>query len=1272
MRFRNATVAACLMAAALVTAMLEPLAAQVSTGIVISEFRLRGATNINDEFIELFNSGTTPISVGGWVLRASNATGTIAIAPRATIPAGVTINPGCFYLIVNTGYSGGVTGDLTYGTGFADNGGVAVANAQGIIDRVGHSVNGFREGTPLPVLTLDGDRSFERRPGGTEGHADTGDNLADFQEISPANPQNAASTCLTITNPSVSGSASPSPVEQGEIVTLSAHVTAGSVPPSTNLQVVGDLGAIGGSTSHVFADDGVFPDLTANDQVFTTALTVPVNNPVGPQSLALKVTDAQGREGNTVLSLTINPPAVVYLPHEIQGSGATSPLPTGTAVIVRGVVTARKFDGFFLQTVPGSEDTDPATSEGLFVFVSGGAPPEAVVEHLAVVRGSVAEFASSGYPGGASVTGLNLVTAVTDLGAATMPEPYGLTIADLSEAGSADQLERFEGMRVRASLTAITGTGGNQDEVNFTSASDGTFYAVLTGQPRPFRGPGVEAGYPVLPCAIEPCHIPTFDGNPERLRVDSDAIELTDAVDVSTDAVMTVTGPLDFGSGTYTLLPEETLTPVGGLTTVPAPAAAASQFTIASFNMERFFDTVDDPGPDVVITQQAYDRRLAKASMAIRNVLNTPDVIGFQGVEKLAVLLDLATRIDLDAAVADEPAPHYSALLVEGSDQDGLDVGFLVKTAGGRVNVTSTEQVGAGETFVDPNDPEVEHLVNDRPPLVLRAVIQGPATSMPQPVTVIANHLLSLDDVHLDDDTGRRVRAQRRAQAEFLANYIEAHQLSEAIVSIGDYNAFGFNDGYVDTVGTILGTPAPEDQVALASLDLVTPDLVNLADYIAETERYSSLSRGNAQALDHTLVTENLVGQFARLVQPRVNADFPDALRGNVSTPQRVSDRDPAVAYFYFPPDAVKPVFSFEPQNQSVEATSADGASVTYEAPTATDNLDGDVDVACEPASGATLPLGNTGVTCTAADAAGNVASVSFTVTVEDTTAPDLTVPAGITAEASSAAGRAVDFTASATDAVTTSPLVTCSWAPGSTFPLGVTTVTCEATDDADNAADGAFTVTVVDTTAPQLFVPADITEPATSPAGRVVSFTASATDAVTASPVVSCEPASGSTFAVGVTLVQCSAADAAGNSATDSFAVTINATVAGRMHGAGAIGANAARMSFHLDVRQSAASVDSGSLVLKIGSNNFSGGVSEVVFANVTRQPRPAPETVTFTGSGSWNGHPAYTYEVVASDRGEPGRGHDTLTFVVRDPYGTTVASGAGTLISGNIQSLR
>src|SRR5215212_9674836 len=166
----------------------------------------------------------------------------------------------------------------------------------------------------------------------------------------------------------------------------------------------------------------------------------------------------------------------------------------------------------------------------------------------------------------------------------------------------------------------------------------------------------------------------------------------------------------------------------------------------------------------------------------------------------------------------------------------------------------------------------------------------------------------------------------------------------------------------------------------------------------------------------------------------------------------------------YTPPDTTAPTLKL-PSDITAEATSASGAAVTYTA-TATDNIDGPIAIDCKPASGSTFPLGTTTVTCSATDKAGNEASGSFNVIVQDKTAPVLKLPtADITAEATSASGAAVTYTATGEDAVDGSVTPLCKPASGSTFPLGTTTVTCSATDKAGNEASGSFTVSVTVTT---------------------------------------------------------------------------------------------------------------------------------------------------------------------------------------------------------------
>jgi hypothetical protein len=82
------------------------------------------------------------------------------------------------------------------------------------------------------------------------------------------------------------------------------------------------------------------------------------------------------------------------------------------------------------------------------------------------------------------------------------------------------------------------------------------------------------------------------------------------------------------------------------------------------------------------------------------------------------------------------------------------------------------------------------------------------------------------------------------------------------------------------------------------------------------------------------------------------------------------------------PGDTTAPVISGMPSDITETATGSNGAQVSWQAPTATDDVDGDVDVECSPASGGTFPLGTTAVTCTAEDAAGNQATETFTVNV--------------------------------------------------------------------------------------------------------------------------------------------------------------------------------------------------------------------------------------------------------------------------------------------------
>lgn len=605
--------------------------------------------------------------------------------------------------------------------------------------------------------------------------------------------------------------------------------------------------------------------------------------------------------------------------HDIQGPGPTSPL-VGATVSTRGVVTALKSNGFFLQTPDAEADTDPLTSEGIVVFTGSTLPPAAVVGARLQVTGTVQEFVPGADPVQPPLTEIAGALTIVPIAAGDpLPAPIALGAADVNPSSTIDALERVEGMRVSfASLTVTAPTQGFLSEAAATSTSSGIFYAVVTGVPRPFREPGIQVPDP-LPAGA-PASIPRFDANPERLRVDSDAQPGAAAIDVPAGAVITgLVGVVDYAFRTYTILPDAGTATVASAPAVvrPVRAATATEATVASFNLERFFDTVNDPGiSDVALTPAAFETRLAKASLAIRESLRLPDVLAVVEMENLTTLQTLAARIGTDAVAAGLADPGYAAYLVEGNDIGGIDVGLLVKTAAvgagvPRVEVVSVVQEGLATTYTNPNTGLAE-ILNDRPPLVGDLIVHY-ADGRALPLTVIVNHLRSLNDVA--DETpqgggtiGGRVRAKRAAQAEYLASLVQARLTArpgERLVLVGDFNAFQFSDGLVDVIGTIKGTPSPAADVVLASPDLLNPDLVDLVDAVPAADRYSYVFDGNAQVLDHVLVSPGALASVSGIAFTRGNADAPETNRNLATTPSRLSDHDAAVIYLRAAPPEV-------------------------------------------------------------------------------------------------------------------------------------------------------------------------------------------------------------------------------------------------------------------------------------------------------------------------------------------------------------------------------
>ena len=187
--------------------------------VLISEFRLRGPSGANDEFIELYNNTETPLAVAtadgssGWAIAASD--GVI----RFIIPNGTIIPAHGHFLGVNStayslsSYPSGndgatattATGDATYTTDIPDNAGIAIFRTSNTanfststrLDAAGSTAEAntlYKEGTGYPALTpFSIDYAFVRDTCGKGGSIttfgacptnglpkDTDNNAADF------------------------------------------------------------------------------------------------------------------------------------------------------------------------------------------------------------------------------------------------------------------------------------------------------------------------------------------------------------------------------------------------------------------------------------------------------------------------------------------------------------------------------------------------------------------------------------------------------------------------------------------------------------------------------------------------------------------------------------------------------------------------------------------------------------------------------------------------------------------------------------------------------------------------------------------------------------------------------------------------------------------------------------------------------------------------------------------------------------------------------------
>ena len=649
-------------------------------------------------------------------------------------------------------------------------------------------------------------------------------------------------------------------------ITLTEPAPPGGV--SYDITTIDDTATVA-DLDYTAVSDGQFIPEGSSSEVFHVEVLGDIKGEINEQFLVhidnVVGTNVEILDGDGIGTIINDDPVAIHI---IQGAGESSPLEGSQVTTPGNVITAIGPEGFFVQTPTGADDGDPDTSEG--IYVAFGSPYGGLVGDVVDVTGTVAEFYG--------FTQLEGPHAVLPAGTGALPAPLvfdGATPSPDPTAPSCSiEYECYEGMLVAAAGTVV---GPSQ---SFGSDPEAEFHAIATTGGMPFREIGAE--YPGM--SGLPPTVPIFDGNPEIFEVDPDKLGQPNVLARPGDDY-TATGPLAYEFGGYEIWAAQpvVVTP-GPNAVVPVRPVTAGEMTVASLNMYRFYDDIDDPlTQDDVVSTAEYDTRRTKFRRYILDVLRAPDIIGLQEVEKLDILTALAADIQ-----AEDPTVSYTGHLVPGNNIYGMNVGYLVRDTVESVTVT---QLGFDDILVGWG-----YKLFDHPPLLVEGTWVGGGGAGFE-VAVLNNHTRSLGGV--DDPFDDFAREKRFQQAQSIAQKVQDFQTAEPnapLVLVGDYNAFQFTDGYVDVVGQIRGEVDP-DHNFLSGPVITSPILANAIEIVPNDQRYSYLYQGTHQVFDHALISRAARPYVAEQAYGRGNADSPGILITDGAIPDRASDHDGMVLY---------------------------------------------------------------------------------------------------------------------------------------------------------------------------------------------------------------------------------------------------------------------------------------------------------------------------------------------------------------------------------------
>ena len=745
-------------------------------------------------------------------------------------------------------------------------------------------------------------------------------------------------------------------------------------------------------------------------------------------------------------------PAAAQTPvaiHSIMTNLPNSPL-LGQSVAVQGVVVGVMGSGGFYLTAPNAAwDSNPATAEGIEIYAAAGANPAcAVLGNLVTVTGTVANGTAVN---GAATPGTGIQpTTCTVNGVGSVSNTQAL-----SSAATYAQYLPFTGTPVSNTVFyAVSPTGGTTDPTTGRVTSTGQFWVDLAVPTNGhlFKSAGLEADNFYPPPPAPQGSIPSWNGNPQRLFVDTATFGGL-PIDLGAGQTLTCTagagpaagiGVIDYSLGYNRLLlfKSTTCTVSGSIAPSITSPADSAHFHVGTLNLANFQGAAS----------AVYSTRLAKAALAIVDVFGKPDILSIQEVQDLPTLQAIG---DAASALAGS-GTVYQAYWAPANDATKLSLGFLVNTA--TVAVSKVYQVNVNDSFTLLNGATVP--LWERPPYVLEAGLLRAG----QNYQVEVVNIETTDRAGIDDPVnGPNVWERRGQQAAELSVFAQAEQTrGQNLVIAGEFNAYSFSDGFVDITDVVDGNGGPaQGKVAQYEPTVTSPALYNFVGSITvSNSTYNVIESGNARSIEHVLCSQtqntsasgSIYSYISFVTQPHWTTDFPAVDANDPTIAAGLTARDGFVGAFLIPP--VPTTASLAPASLNFGSVYR-GASATQPLTfTNTSSFPSTVNLSGVTVSGANPADFTASNNCTGlAQGASCILSVTFTPTGTGARAAVVTVASDSGAEPTLTAtvtGVGLDTTATlsppnaiyaATSVGLTSAGQTFTWTNTSPLPLAINAV---------------------------------------------------------------------------------------------------------------------------------------------------------------------------------------------------------------------------------------